>query len=118
MKYRKTNTLLLGLIFTPLCSFTQDGDDLPTATVTEDLCVTIDDTGSPISDLYEIDFSHLHLLSEKEANDKFGFISNNLLTYTVDFSTETAYLNIHIDRTPEPKDVIWWNDYINSLCGL
>ncbi|WP_066758539.1 hypothetical protein [Crocinitomix algicola] len=118
MKYRKINTLLLGLVFSPFGLFAQPGDEIPTATVTDELCVSIDDTGSPISETYEIDISHLHLHSEKEANDKFGYISNNLLTYTVDFSAEKAYLNVHLDRTSEPKDVVWWNDYIISLCGL
>ena len=116
MKYRKTNTLLLGLILSPRSQFAQGVDYYPTATVTEDLCISLD-MESPISGFYEIDFSHLHLLSENEANDKFGYISNNLLSYTVDFSTETAYLQIHLDRTPSPEDLAWWSDYIASLCG-
>jgi hypothetical protein len=72
----------------------------------------------PISEFYEIDISHLDLASELEAQNKLGHIENNLLTYTVNFEAEKAYLQIHLDRTSDPMDILWWNDYINSLCGL
>lgn len=96
---------------------TDEGLDYGNATISEDYCVSIN-TDDPISEHYEININHLHLASEKEANDRFGFICNNLLTYTVDFSAEKAYLQVHLDRTTSPKDVVWWNNYITGLCGL
>ena len=118
MKYLTTNTILLALLFAPALIFAQEGEmDYGTATVTHEYCVNLD-TESPISENYLIDISHLHLTTELEAVNNFGFISNNLLTYTVDFEAEQAYLQIHLDRTPTPKDIVWWNAYVTSLCGL
>lgn len=91
--------------------------EIATATITEEFCVTLD-AAEPIAEFYVIDISHLELISEKEANDRFGYISNNFLTYTVDFEAHEAQLQIHLDRTPMPHDIIWWNDYLESLCGL
>jgi hypothetical protein len=116
MKYLTITTVFLALIFASSNSFAQD-IEYGTATVTEEYCVSLD-TESPIAEHYSIDISHLHLMTELEAVNKFGFISNNLLTYTVDFEAETAYLHVHLDRTSTPEDIIWWNDYVESLCGL
>lgn len=116
MKYLTTTNVFLALIFASSNSFAQE-IEFGTATVTEDYCVSLD-TESPISKHYSIDISHLHLMTALEAVNKFGFISNNLLTYSVDYEAETAYLHVHLDRTPTHQDIIWWNDYVESLCGL
>ncbi|NOQ75350.1 MAG: hypothetical protein GQ574_25290 [Crocinitomix sp.] len=118
MNYLTMTTLLLALIFAPMSIFAQDeGIDYGTATVTEEYCVSLN-TEVPISEYYSIDISHLDITTELEAVNNFGFISNNLLTYSVDFAAEKAYLHVHLDRTSAPKDIIWWNEYVNSLCGL
>jgi hypothetical protein len=118
MKYLNLTTIILVLIFAPTTIFAQDEEiDYGTATVSEEYCVSLN-TESPISEFYSIDISHLHLDTELEAINNFGFISNNLVTYTVDYAAETAYLQVHLDRTSSPKDILWWSEYINSLCGL
>ena len=117
MKYLTKFTLLLAFVCSSTSMFAQDEIDYATATVTEEYCVSLD-TESPISEYYEIDISHLGLTTELEAVGRFGFISNNLLTYTVDFESETAHLHVHLDRTSSPQGITWWNDYVNSLCGL
>jgi hypothetical protein len=117
MKGKLTNFLWVFLFASPAFTQIDEHDDHGTASITEELCVTLD-AESPIQEFYAIDISHLDFESAKVANDRFGFISNNLLTYSVDFESETAYLQVHLDRTSEPKDIVWWNDYIESLCGL
>lgn len=118
MKYLSLKMIVLSFFFSTL-SFAQtdEGLDYGNATISEDYCVTID-TDQPIKEFYEIDIAHLHLATEKDADDKFGFIENNLLSYIVDFSESKAYLQIHLDRTVDSEDVVWWNDYIGTLCGL
>lgn len=109
--------IMTGLIL--VSSLTKAQSDWPenfgSATIDANHCVTIDTT-SPLQDYYKMDISHLGFATEVDAQKVFGYISNNRLTYRVDFDNQVAYLLIHADRTPEPKDVIWWNDYIHSLC--
>lgn len=116
MKYPTLITLFLAFVFASSNMFAQE-IDYGTATVTEEYCVSLD-TELPIAEYYTIDISHLHLITELEAVNKFGFISNNLLTYKVNFADETVYLHVHLDRTTTPKDIHWWNEYVESLCGL
>ena len=119
MIYQIKKCFLWLIVLMPFSIFSQTEEviEYSDATITTEYCVTIN-TDNPIAEHYVMDISHLHLVTEIDANDKFGYICNNLLTYTVDVEANEAYLQIHLDRTPEPKDVIWWNDYINSLCGL
>ncbi|MFT5822167.1 MAG: hypothetical protein ACI8ZM_003423 [Crocinitomix sp.] len=118
MKQLSMTTLLLAFLLAPMSIFAQDEEiEYGTATVSEAYCVSLN-TETPISEYYSIDISHLDVATELEAVNNFGFISNNLLTYTVDFAAEKAYLHVHLDRTSSPKDILWWNDYIISLCGL
>lgn len=117
MKYLTIKALLLGALLSPTVGLSQHDEGFASATITDEYCVSLD-TDLPIAEFYEIDISHLELASETEALNKFGYINNNLLTYTVNFAAEKAYLQIHLDRTAEPMDILWWNDYINSLCGL
>ena len=117
MKYLLMTPILWAFLLASTSSFAQDEIEYGTATVSEEYCVSLD-TDSAISEYYSIDISHLNLLTELEAVNNFGFISNNLLTYSVDYAAETAYLHVHLDRTSSPKDIVWWNDYVNSLCGL
>lgn len=92
-----------------------DIDTYGQATITEDKCVTIDDS-APLKQYYAIDFTHLNVANYSDAFDIFGYISNNYLTYRVDFEHQIAFLEIHADRTPELKDVNWWKNYILNLC--
>jgi len=117
MTRKLTNFLWILLIGSPAFAQLEGHDDHGTAIITEELCVTLDDE-KPIQEFYAIDITHLDFESAKIANDRFGFISNNLLTYSVEFESNTAYLQVHLDRTSEPKDINWWNDYLDSLCGL
>lgn len=117
MNYQLKKVLLAFIAIAPVMSLAQEDESYATATITTEYCVSLDSEAT-ISEFYEIDISHLHLPSEIEANNKFGYINNNLLTYTVDFEASKAYLHVHLDRTPEPKDIVWWNSYIESLCGL
>lgn len=110
--------IVLSFVFSTISfSQTDDGLDYGNATISDHYCVTLD-PAQPIQEFYEIDIAHLGLASEKLANDKFGFIENNLLSYTVDFVESKAYLQVHLDRTSEPKDIVWWNEYLTSICGL
>jgi len=78
-------------------------------------CVTIDDS-TPLKQYYVIDISHFNFTNYDDAFDVFGYISNNYLTYRVDFEHQVAFLEIHADRTPELQDVSWWKNYILNLC--
>lgn len=106
------------IFFLTLSSFNRS-NDWPTqfgkAEIDANYCVKID-TEKPLEIFYRLDISHLAFSNETEAQKVFGAISNNLLSYKVDFLNQFAYLKIHSERTKEPKDVVWWNAYIQSLC--
>lgn len=84
-------------------------------TITSSYCVSID-TSLPLTEFYQIDIAALNFATEIDARKVFGNISNNRLSYKVDFANHVAYLQVHSDRTQYPQDVIWWNNYIASLC--
>jgi len=85
------------------------------ATINSSYCVTID-TSVPLTEFYQINIVDLNFATEIDARKVFGNISNNRLSYKVDFANHVAYLQVHADRTQFPQDVIWWNNYIASLC--
>jgi len=110
--------LATGFVFLTTTSFGQTQQWPETygqGTINADYCVTID-TSQPLQEFYKIDIAHLNFANETDARKVFGAISNNLLTYRVDFANHTAYLNVHADRTKNPENVTWWNNYIDSLC--
>ncbi len=117
MNYQPIRKLFLGLLIIPVSVFSQ-APEAPSigAEITSEFCVSLS-AEEAIVEYYEIDISHFGFETEKEANDRFGFICNNLLTYTVDFDNMTCSLHVHLDRTPELKDVVWWNEYLSSLCS-
>jgi len=86
------------------------------ATVTENGCVTINDSYD-IREFYVIDISSFNFSNYKEAANKFGVISNNYLTYRVDFENQVAYLKIHTERRNKPETATWWKEYILGLCS-
>lgn len=114
MKKISTITMLfisvLGLSQSDLSTY-------PVATVTTDYCVQLD-TNVPLAEFYKIDITPFGFTTFADAHAQFGRISNNLLTYTVDIDNQCVILQVHLDRTEVPHDLAWWNDYLNSLCGL
>jgi hypothetical protein len=113
MKTIRLFTLLLTLTFAPNL-FAQD---TLVATITLDDCVTLD-AGEAIAGFYRIDISAFGFASETEANNHFGYIANNYLTYHVNLNENEVILEVHKNRTPTPKDIVWWNDYLSTLCGF
>ncbi|WP_027420465.1 hypothetical protein [Crocinitomix catalasitica] len=95
----------------------QDLPDTLNATITLDDCVTLD-TDHDLVNFYKIDIAAFAFESEKLANDHFGFIANNFLTYNVNLNEEIVILQVHSDRTPARYDVVWWNAYLATLCGF
>ena len=85
------------------------------ATITENFCVSIDDT-KELNRFYVLDIAPFKFSDIESARKKFNSISNNLLTYSVDFPNNLVYLEIHTNRTKEVKSATWWKNYILSLC--
>jgi hypothetical protein len=115
---KKSFIPVLIAAFLVLTSFTKDAQwpaQYGEATIDANYCVKID-ASKPLESFYKIEINHLNFATEIDAQKVFGSISNNYLTYRVDFANQVTYLQIHAERTKEMKDVIWWNDYIHSLC--
>lgn len=104
-----------------MCAFWSFGQSVPeahaTATISDSYCVSIDAT-QPLQDYYEIDIAHLGFVDAESAQAKFGFIQNNLMTYYVDFTNLKVIMELHLDRTNDPKNVAWWSEYLTSLCSI
>ncbi|MBK6525021.1 MAG: hypothetical protein IPG07_05360 [Crocinitomicaceae bacterium] len=116
--FKNTFIPLILVSFIVLTSFTKDTQwpaQYGEATIDANYCVKIDVT-KPLESFYKLEISHLNFSTAIDAQKVFGSISNNYLSYKVDFANQVTYLQIHANRTKELKDVIWWNDYIQSLC--
>jgi hypothetical protein len=111
--------LYLTICFLISCTISigQDPESYPVATCSDDFCVQLD-PDQAVVEHYKIDIAPFGFATFEDAQAKFGYISNNLLTYTVDFDNQRVILTVHLDRTPAPEDIVWWNNYIDSLCGL
>lgn len=93
-----------------------EGTTFGTATVTAEYCVTLDPS-SPVQEWYEMDISAFGFTNLAEAQNAFLMRSNNLISYNVvDLAEQKAYARVHVDRTPAPEDIVWWNDYLSTLC--
>lgn len=95
-----------------------EGTTLGEATVTDDTyCVSLN-ADQPVQEYYELNIASQGFTTFEDAHRIYGAISNNLLTYKVDIDNQRVILQVHIDRTEEPQDIVWWNAYLESLCGL
>ena len=100
-------------------SFAQDWTEeieFETATITTDYCIQLDAT-KPVAEFYQMDISAFGFADETEAKKQFYTRANNYISFQVDLASQTTYLRVHLDRTPEPKDIAWWNEYLVSLCS-
>ena len=111
-------TIRLFIFLFAISAFSQlYAQDTLVATITLDDCVSLD-ADAPIKNYYRIDISAFGFVSEVEAENHFGYIANNYLTYHVNLNANEVILEVHKDRTSSPKDIIWWNDYLTTLCGF
>ncbi len=85
------------------------------ATISENFCVSIDDT-KELNPFYVLDISPFSFVDIESARKKFNSMSNNLLSYKVDFPNHLVYLQIHVNRTKELQSASWWKNYILTLC--
>lgn len=99
-------------------SFSQTSEkpiEYASATISASYCVVLDNT-SEIKEFYAADASALGWTSEADAIKKCGFYTNNLVTYQADYANGKILVHIHTDRTYEPENIIWWNEYLQSIC--
>lgn len=85
------------------------------AVVSGNFCVILDNS-TPIHEYYVADASDLNWESIEQATKLCGFYSNNLVMYEADFANKKLYIHLYLERTNSPKDLLWWNAYLNSLC--
>lgn len=109
--------LFLFAITAASFSFSQTADEKPAgdATINASFCVELDDA-IPVQGFYKADASALGWTSEADAKKACGFHSNNLVSYKQDFANNQILIYIHTDRTSAPHDIVWWNEYLESLC--
>ena len=84
----------------------------------QNYCLSLD-TNEPLVEVYEFDISQLGFVSAEEATKVFNRISNNLISYVVDYDNNRGFAKIYNDRIPdgETGTVIWWNNYLSNLCN-
>ena len=117
MKHLK-NLVFVCLFFGSFSTFSQDWMsevEWKTATVDLNYCVQLD-PASEVGEYYEMDITAFGFTDETEAKKQFMTRANNYISYYVDLSEQKAFARVHLDRTPEPQDIVWWNDYLLSLC--
>jgi hypothetical protein len=114
MNYLKKIVLFVAISFASI-GFSQDLNKPGKATVTTNFCITLDEA-SPIQEHYTVNATSLGWTSELDANKACGFHSNNLVSYSADYKNNLLLIQIHTDRTQGKKDIVWWNEYLNSIC--
>jgi hypothetical protein len=99
-------------------SFSQDWSSIEfeSATVDANYCLQLDAT-KPVAEFYEMDIAFFGFTDAVEAKKQFNTRANNFVSYHVDLAEQKAYCHLHLDRTPAPMDIVWWNEYLASLCA-
>lgn len=115
------NLFLFLLLFTfnSTSIFSQNApnpSDIGTASITSKLCVKLNEN-EELKKFYTINISTLNFASEAAAKKAFNQISNNYLSYKVDFAHKTVLLKVHSNRTKTIQTVAWWNEYLASKCN-
>jgi len=109
---------LLVAITVASSSFAQtstEAIDYGSATVSSAYCIELDDS-QPIQEYYVASASSLGWSSVENAAKMCGFHRNNLITLQEDYANGNIIIRIHTDRTYEPRDIIWWNNYLQGIC--
>ena len=86
-----------------------------TATTDANCCLVLD-ASSDLKEFYTADMSVFDFEDAAAAEKMMGYKSNNLVSLKSDFANNKMIIRIHNDRLPEPKDIIWWNEYLESIC--
>lgn len=89
--------------------------EIGSATITDSYCVTLN-TNEELKGVYKISISAFNFPSEIDAKKAFGKISNNYLSFKVDFEQQVVFLKVHSDRTVTLNTVFWWNEYLANKC--
>ncbi len=92
-----------------------ESSDTGIATITDSYCVTLN-TNEELKEVYKINISAFNFPSEIDAKKAFGKISNNYLSYKVDYEQQVVFLKVHSDRTVTLNSVFWWNEYLLNKC--
>lgn len=117
MTYLKRILLLIAISLS-LFGFSQENQSnviRNIATVSGNFCVNLDNS-TPIQEYYVADARDLNWENAQQATKLCGFYSNNLVMYEADFANKKLYIHLYLERTNGPKDLLWWNAYLNSLC--
>jgi hypothetical protein len=72
------------------------------------------DVKKPLSSYYIANISLLKFASSEESEAFFNSITDNILSYTVDFKAKTVLINLHLEYSKPEWTVTDWNVYINS----
>ena len=110
--------LFSSLLFASIATYAQDmSEDISygNATIDDKFCLVLDST-KPIQSYYKADMSGFGFTSEKEAIKYLGRHSNNLVSLRPDYEENKVIVEIHTDRTNGEKDIVWWNNYLESIC--
>jgi hypothetical protein len=117
MIYLKKLVLICTLLFSTM-AFSQDIEEAITygsAVIEGESCITLD-VDSPLQEFYVADASALGFTTQAEMRKYCGGHQNNLVSLQEDFANNQILIRIHTDRTYDPKDLTWWNEYLQSIC--
>jgi len=96
-------------------SQTSDSDKTGSATIDGNYCLVLDNANE-LQEHYTADATELNWTSAIEAAKYCGYKSNNLVSYTADFDNNKILIQIHVDRTQKKESLLWWNEYLKSIC--
>ncbi|MBL4661966.1 MAG: hypothetical protein JKY19_16530 [Alcanivoracaceae bacterium] len=114
---KKIQFIFLAVFCVSVSANAQDAAEIGTAELSDTYRLAINED-LPIQEYYQADITAFGFSDAVEAKKIFGTKCNNLITYTVDFETNTVIAHLHLDRTSAPYDREWWSAYLITVCEL
>lgn len=72
------------------------------------------DVKKPLTNFYTASIIPLKFSNQEDCDTYFNSLTDNLISFTVDFKAQTVLINLHLEYSKPEWTVADWNNYINS----
>lgn len=83
-----------------------------TATINKKNLIQIDNSNPEVQSSYLADISSMGFVSEQAGIEKFNMLTDNLVSFKLNWSTQTVSIILRIDQSNSSWTTIEWNKYL------
>lgn len=83
-----------------------------TATINSENLIVITDSNPEVQESYLADISNLGLATEQDAIDKFNMLSDNLISFKLNWAELSVSIELRIDDSNSAWSINDWNKYL------